>query len=391
MQGKRVSIVVAQDAHELAAYIPGWEALAADALEPNVFYEHWMLLPALEAFGAGSDIRVAFALVHDRRDSSAPPQLGAVFPLEHAARYRGFPFRHLALWQHPHCFLGTPLIKPDHARACLAAFLGWLAANPRGAQVMQWRNVAADGPFFQLLTDVLGETRQATFLSAPESRALLRPRADGEAYLQEAVSGKSRKEYRRLERRLAETGTTEYAELGAADDPAPWIADFLALEASGWRGERRTALDSTKAGRRFFTRAATEAARRGRLMMLALRVNGRPVAMKCNFLAGDGAFAFKIAFDERAARFSPGALLELENIRRFHERPGLRWMDSCADSGHFMANRLWIDRRSVAALMTAPGDILSGLIVSSLPLARRIYRGILRPGVAANADAAISP
>ena len=66
-------------------------------------------------------------------------------------------------------------------------------------------------------------------------------------------------------------------------------------------------------------------------MMLALRLNGRRIACKCNFLAGPGSFAFKIAFDEAYARYSPGKLLEVENIRLAHERPGLEWMDSCAD------------------------------------------------------------
>jgi hypothetical protein len=40
--------------------------------------------------------------------------------------------------------------------------------------------------------------------------------------------------------------------------------------------------------------------------------------------------------------------------------------------------------------MSAPGNILSGLIVSALPMARRLYRGILRPGIGADAGAATS-
>jgi CelD/BcsL family acetyltransferase involved in cellulose biosynthesis len=378
------SVVVAENAAALSRFIPAWEELAAEALEPNVFHEHWMLLPAVQAFARGKDTRFVLILVHDKRDPLAAAKLGALFPLEHLSRYRGFPFRHLTLWQHPHCFLSTPLVRRNHARECLAAFLEWLARNPQGEQVMAWRDVAADGPFFRVLADVLNESGQVSFLSERHGRALLRPRADGEAYLAEALPGKSLKEFRRLARRLAESGPAEYVELRESDDAGPWIKGFLELEASGWRGRGATALDSTPAGRRFFTSAATGAARRGRLMMLGLRVDGRFVAMKCNLLAGDGAFAFKIAFDERYRRFSPGALLELENIRRFHARPGLRWMDSCAAPEHFMANRLWIDRRGLATLMTAKAKILSGLVVSSLPLLRRLYRSLPRPAAASS-------
>ena len=44
------------------------------------------------------------------------------------------------------------------------------------------------------------------------------------------------------------------------------------------------------------------------------------VAMKCNFLSGAGSFAFKIAFDEAFARFSPGVQLEIDNVQAFHEQ-----------------------------------------------------------------------
>jgi len=66
--------------------------------------------------------------------------------------------------------------------------------------------------------------------------------------------------------------------------------------------------------------------RRGRLLMLAMRLNGLPLAGRCSFLAGDGSFAFKTAFDEQHAQSSPGILMELENIRRVHDMPAVRWM-----------------------------------------------------------------
>ena len=55
----KTSVVVVRDLPALSSFVPAWEELAAAALEPNVFYEHWMLLPALQAFGAGKDLRVA--------------------------------------------------------------------------------------------------------------------------------------------------------------------------------------------------------------------------------------------------------------------------------------------------------------------------------------------
>lgn len=385
--GCATSVIVVEDPAQLARWIPAWEELAANALEPNIFYEHWMLLPALEAYGRGKDICFVLVLVHDPH-AAAPARLGGLFPLERPARFRGLPFRHMALWQHLHCFLCTPLLDREHARTCLAAFLDWLSGHSRGARVMEWVDVAADGPFFDLFTGLLKETGRPLFYSERQERALLRPRAGGDAYIEESLPGKSRKELRRLERRLAETGPIEYVELGPSDSLEQWIAEMLAMEATGWKGRHGTALGATDAGKRFFTSVVTAAARSGRLMMLGLRANGRFVAMKLNLLAGDGSFSFKIAYDERYRRYSPGTLLELENIRRFHALRGVRWMDSCADSEHFMANRLWLDRRKLVTLVTAGRGFVHQAFVSCLPLLRRMSHAFRRPPVQAGGAAA---
>jgi hypothetical protein len=50
-------------------------------------------------------------------------------------------------------------------------------------------------------------------------------------------------------------------------------------------------------------------------------------------------------------------------------------MDSCAEADHFMANRLWLDRREIATVLTATGRAAGELVVSSLPLLRRVAAG----------------
>jgi CelD/BcsL family acetyltransferase involved in cellulose biosynthesis len=367
---------VVEGAAGLHEHIAAWDELAACAIEPNPFYESWMLLPGIEAFGG--DLSLLFVFAYTQGPGGAPVLCG-FFPLERLASYKNLPMRHLQLWRHRHCYLGTPLLRRGHARGCLEAFLGWLAGS-RHASMMQWDHIANDGPFYGALQAVLADTGRRKFVSRTISRAVLRPRLDAESYLRESLPGSSRKEFRRLERRLSEAGgPAAYSTLEAGAEADPWIAAFLALEARGWKGRRGSAMDCSEAGRRFFQAIAAGAAQRRRLMMLALAVGGRTVAMKCNFLAHDGAFAFKIAYDEAYARFSPGTLLELENIREFHRRAELRWMDSCAASEHFMANRLWLDRRSLACVLTTTGRATGELLVSSLPLLRRVVTSMRAP------------
>jgi len=122
----RFRVTVLDHPATLAGHMAAWNDLAAAALEPNVFYEPWMLLPAIDSFGRGRELR--YVLVYADQ-GNAPPLLCGLFPLERAVRYNGLPFPHVRLWQHKHCFLGTPLVRAAHARACLDTFLDWLEGH----------------------------------------------------------------------------------------------------------------------------------------------------------------------------------------------------------------------------------------------------------------------
>jgi CelD/BcsL family acetyltransferase involved in cellulose biosynthesis len=369
---ERLRAIVVEDLDALRRWTSAWENLAAHAVEPNAFYEPWMLLPAIRFLS--SPTQLLFVLVVAEAPVSGQPEiLCGFFPLERSSRYHRLPLSHLRLWKHLYCYLCTPLLRKGSEHETLTAFLDWLAMDPRGSTLFEFPLVTADQPVFQSLSTVLKERERPFFLSKRETRALLRSRADGEAYLVEALPGKSRKEFRRLERRLSELGPLEYVEPALADVDT-WTDDFLALEAKGWKGRRGTAMASTEAGRRFFTAIAR--AGPDRIMLLGLYVGGRPVALKCNLLADEGAFSFKIAFDELYGRFSPGVLLELENIRRFHARAAPGWMDSCAAPEHFMANRLWMERRIVSTLLVGTGGVAGDLLVASLPVMRWALRSV---------------
>ena len=111
-----------------------------------------------------------------------------------------------------------------------------------------------------------------------------------------------------------------------------------------------------------------------RFEMLALRHNGRMIAARCGFAAAPGAYTFKIAYDESYAQWSPGVLLEIENIRRLHDDPNIRWMDSFTSRDNAMFNRLWRDRVLLRDVTVGTGGRRGDLIISLLPLLRWFKR-----------------
>src|SRR5258705_6772427 len=112
-----------------ASIIPQWEDLAAHALEPNPFYEHWLLIPALAGFAKSDDVRIV-ALWHKDK-------LAALLPLQRVPRYKGLPLGALSAWRHPHCLLCTPLCAAEGGAQTLAELLRWLRVDSEGAPLLE--------------------------------------------------------------------------------------------------------------------------------------------------------------------------------------------------------------------------------------------------------------
>ena len=141
--------------------------------------------------------------------------------------------------------------------------------------------------------------------------------------------------------------------LSVTDGEPAAVEAFLALEASGWKGEAGTAMRSA-AHAEFFRETCAGFAAAGRLQLVALTGGDRSLAMQCNLRAGDGVFCFKLGVDEEFARYSPGVQLQVDNVHLFHGDETLQWADSCADPSNQMINRLWPDRRHLVSVMV-PG------------------------------------
>src|SRR5713226_484270 len=366
--GHRMSVVAIEDLAVLEDYVQAWEDLAVEALEVNPFYEPWMLMPALRGLATGKDLRVVLVLTIDQGE----PVLCGVFPLERRARYKGLPVAVLNLWQHLYCPLCTPLIRASCARQCLDAFLDWLAGES-GCPLMEFNLVCGEGSFQELLNDCLLERGNSSLVCESYTRALLRPMETADKYVCAALSTRHRRDMGRKQRRLSELGRVECDALERDADVDKWIDEFLQREVRSWRGRQGGALASAEASRTYFVTIAKEAFKRGRLMMSAMRLNGQPLAQKFSLVAGRGAFALKIAYDEKHAYFSPGMLLELENIRRLHANPDIEWMDSCAAPVHFI-NRLWLDRRAIQTVLVSTGKRPGDLVVSLMPVMRWLNR-----------------
>jgi CelD/BcsL family acetyltransferase involved in cellulose biosynthesis len=167
-----------------------------------------------------------------------------------------------------------------------------------------------------------------------------------EDYFNASMAAKKRKELRRQHKRLSESGTLRFHRYADDYKIDQWCDDFLALEQAGWKGREGSALACDPATASLFRIAMHGGSARGRVERLSLSLDGKPIAMLVNFLAAPGSFSFKTAFDEDYARFSPGVLLQHENLALL-ARNDIAWSDSCAAADHPMIERIWREKRTI--------------------------------------------
>lgn len=376
---ERISVELIENLKELEARVDEWSDLAENASEPNVFYEPWMLLPALRAFGGGREICVALVSRHSSRNDT-PPLLCGLMPVERRKLSARVPVSVASAWTHEFCYLTTPLLRRGHEAVCLEALFGELTGGRCATSLIEFPCLSAEGVVESAVDEVLDFHAAGAFDVSRHGRALLDARGDWEGYVASLLSSHHRSELRRQRRRLTDLGEIKLKFVTDAQHSDFWVQQFLDLERRGWKGRNRTAISQNEAAAVFFNEVMQGAAREGKLMLLGLFLNNEPIALKCNLLSGQGAFAFKIAYDESLEKFSPGVQLEIENIRIACEHPAVDWMDSCAAPRHSMINRLWRERRAVRRLLVSTGRWSGDAVVGLWPAARCVVRRRRRRG-----------
>lgn len=359
---------------QLESWLPAWRRLVETALEPNVFYEPEMLLAALGHYGE-RNLRFLLAYSNPRDRRNGDPVLCGLLPLAVSSDQKQTRLPSQETWRFPQAFLTTPLIRREVGLETLTAFWRYFA-NERSAPL--WINfncISADGPFNQVLIQFLQENSHAFFVRSMHRRAFYQRSESADAYFAR-WSGVRRHSVTRLEKRLSERGELQVEALQQSDDADLWLNQFLELEARGWKGRTGTALSQSQSNQQFTAEMLRASFQSNKLMLLAMTLDEKPVAMKCNLLSGDGGYAWKIAYDERLFKFSPGCILEKMNIEQMHKMPSLRWMDSCAMPNHPMIDSLWLDRRTVQSISVTTARRGSQLALASLPILRWLQQTV---------------
>jgi CelD/BcsL family acetyltransferase involved in cellulose biosynthesis len=136
---------------------------------------------------------------------------------------------------------------------------------------------------------------------------------------------KFRRELARRTKRLGELGEIEISFHDGTERLESLLAEGFAVEGSGWKTERGTAIAADPAADRFYRDAAAWASERGWLQLGFLRLDGRCVAFSYTIVLNDVVHVVKVGFDPEYRKFAPGTILTRANIERAFEHGATRY------------------------------------------------------------------
>jgi|TARA_R110002073_G_scaffold160098_1_gene315531 CelD/BcsL family acetyltransferase involved in cellulose biosynthesis len=339
--GTDVTTTSVLDAAGLLALGPEWEELVEHALEENAYYSRRYskaLLSHIEkrplkaiTVWKGETLIALLPFVSDRL------HWGGLTSLNKA-------------WTTDYTTTSIPLIDGRWMDEAVCALLDAMGATCTGGDAWLLPNMSLEGPVNRALKTEMSKRDLPSQTFDPFERAVLTKRGSFEDHMKEHVSKKRRKDLRRNRKRLDDLGEVTWTAHDSGPELDEAIDAFLKIEASGWKGERGTALDCTDATRAFAKEAFGDRGGKGITRADVLRLDGNPVAINLTLVTGNTGFTVKCAYDAAYRGQSVGLLLEEEMIRSVLEDDWIGRLDSSAVSGHLITS-FWNDTIKI-------GDIL---------------------------------
>jgi CelD/BcsL family acetyltransferase involved in cellulose biosynthesis len=349
-RSRRLSIYSASAGFEMVEEL---DHLCARTIEPNVFFNPRFLAPAMPRL---EDREVRLAVIRDGDEYRSRLRLLLPFSVERPPMPLGAPI--IRAWASPFGPLGTPLIDRDDPEGVVLDFLDLLARpGLKLPRVLVLPDMRLDGPAAATLRAVATARGLAMEVTSELSRPILQSALDGDAYLSRVLRPHHLREFRRMKRRLSEKGVLDHVTARSQEDVRLGLEAFLTLEASGWKGRRRTAMAVDRYRAAFAREAVNRLAERDMVRVHMLTLDGEAIACLVVFIEGGVAYTWKTAYDETLSAFSPGTLLMIEVTRQHLDDPNIDVTDSCAVPDHPVMSRLWAERRRMGTMVlgTVPG------------------------------------
>jgi Acetyltransferase (GNAT) domain len=346
------------------------EHLTYRAVEPNVFFNPRFLAPAMPRL---DDRVIRFMVLRDDEDERSRLRFLMPYSIEKPGFNVGVTV--IRAWSTHFGPLGSPLIDREDPVGIIDDVLEVLSRPHLNLpDVLLVPDIRVNGAVASALRQAAIGRNLPIVTTERKERPILQSRLDGGAYVQTALGSHHRREFQRQQRRLEKLGRLEFTESRHPDDVRRRTEEFLSLEASGWKGRKRTAMAVDRFRAAFAREALYCLAERDMCRIHTLDLDGSAIASLVVMRESGVAYAWKTAFNEDFAPYSPGTLLMIDTTKKLLDDVNITRTDSLAVEDHPVMSRLWMEREPMATLvigLSAGADRATRQAASQLGLYRR--------------------
>jgi CelD/BcsL family acetyltransferase involved in cellulose biosynthesis len=342
--GRTLSIYQSSAGYDLQEEL---DFLSNRAMEPNVFFASRFLAPAMPRL---EDREIRLAIIRDESAGRSRLRFLMPFSVEKPGFAIGAPI--IRAWANPFGPLGTPLVDAENAAETIDHLFEALGSDDSQLpHVLVLPDIRLRGPFAQMLKAIAMSRNLPVQTANEHLRPMLESLLDGETYLKKAIKSSHMRDMRRQWGLIEKMGEVAHTVARQPREIRQRMEEFLLLEASGWKGKKRSAMLSDRYRAAFAREAVNNLAEVDAARIHTIDFQGKAIASMIVLMMNGEAYTWKTAYDESFARFSPGKLL-VAHLTEWHlDDANITRTDSCGVPDHPIMSRLWMEREEMGTLI----------------------------------------
>jgi CelD/BcsL family acetyltransferase involved in cellulose biosynthesis len=282
-----------------------WRELCDDAVDDQPFFRPEWFRSHIGVFFPDAKIVLITARLNGR--------LYLVLPLlEEWSTFCKVPVRRLRAPVNVHCGRYDAVCRAGPERdAAIRATWKWLKDRDNW-DLLHLHYVPEESSVGRLVADARADGfRTIQFADRPNPYV---PVPSNPAFLKQLPhSTRLRTKLRQVRREYGSEGSLRFYRVDIADRVA--LKRFYELEASGWKGEEKSAILCDSKMLRFFNDLADFAAHQRYFRLYMLELNGRPIAAHFSLVLKGRCYSPKVAYDQHFKQIAPGHLIVEEILK----------------------------------------------------------------------------
>jgi CelD/BcsL family acetyltransferase involved in cellulose biosynthesis len=312
-------------------FVEQWRELYYDSMSPNIYLSPDFVLPALRMCSSKEAWIVCV---------KSGLGLQALAVVENSKPSRRFPCASMKLFKSKHSMQTGLLLKKGIENLVLDNFVHTLLDR---RPCLQFQDMFLSTEAARRIRESAARQNLSWYSDQEFERAALRTSMSTEEW-RATVSKKKLKEIARNRRRLEEQGDFRWRLLMGREVTDASVEAFLRLENAGWKGEQGDSLLSNPEEAEFFRQVVSAHRNKSEVFFTEITLDDVVIASTANFVSGNHAFAFKVAWQPTFAKYSPGIINEVAFVEYVTTHDvSFHHVDSGASVNSYI-NALWPDR-----------------------------------------------